>query len=52
MDLDRLHPDILSLILNNIKIATSVKYIPMEDGEQSYTIFYKNYYPYHLFDHD
>lgn len=52
MDLDNLHPDILTLILNNIEINTNVKYIPMGDGEQNYTIFYKNYYPYHLVCHD
>ena len=46
--MDTFNIDILKIIINKIIIQTSVKYIPYGDGEQNYTIFYKNTYPYSL----
>lgn len=46
--MDFFNCDILRKIINNVNIQTSVKYIPYGDGEQSYTVFYKNIYPYSL----
>ena len=37
--------DILEKILERIKLERKIKYIPKGDGEQNYTIFYKEYYP-------
>lgn len=41
---------IYNLILDYIKIKTSIKYIQgyENDGEQMRTIFYKNYYPFNF----
>tara|TARA_B100002051_G_C16297516_1_gene421198 strand:- start:347 stop:520 length:174 start_codon:yes stop_codon:yes gene_type:complete len=38
--------DILEKILERIKLERKIKYIPKGDGEQNYTIFYKEYYPF------
>lgn len=46
MDIIMSNPDILSHIINQITIPQRVKYIPFGDGEQTYTIFYKDTYPY------
>ena len=40
--------DVLKLVFNKIEIKNSVRYIPFGDGEQNYTIFYKNYYPFNM----
>ena len=40
--------DILELILQKIPIKSKIKYIPFGDGEQNYSIFYKESYPYYL----
>jgi len=42
-------PDILvTKIFPYIHIETGVKYIPLGDGEQNYTVFYKKILPYAL----
>jgi len=46
MDIINSNPDILSHIIKQITIPQRVKYIPFGDGEQTYTIFYKDSYPY------
>ena len=46
--MNHLTSDLINNILNNINIKTSIKYIPYGDGEQNFTIFYKNKYPYNL----
>ena len=46
--MDRLDDDSLRTILSKVKIETSIRYVPYGDGEQNYTIFYKNVYPYTL----
>ena len=42
--------DLYANILKFIHIAQCVKYIPNHcgDGEQNYSYFYKNYYPFNL----
>ena len=44
--------DVLKLVFNKIEIKNSIKYIPYGDGEQNYTIFYKNYYPFNMVNRD
>ena len=46
--MESLEDSIIEVIFNKIDLKTAVHYIPYGDGEQNYTIFYKNYYPYHL----
>ncbi len=46
--MEKLDTNSLRTVLNKISIETSVKYIPFGDGEQNYSIFYKNTYPYIL----
>ena len=48
MDIINSNPDILSHIIKQITIPQRVKYIPFGDGEQNYSIFYKESYPYYL----
>lgn len=40
--------EIFEKIVSNIKLDNRVMYIPYGDGEQNYTIFYKDIYPYKL----
>ena len=40
--MDRLDDDTLITILSKVKLETSIRYVPYGDGEQNYTIFYKN----------
>ena len=46
--MNKLSDDILYKILDKIEIKTSIKYIPYEDGEQNYSVFYKKKYPYNV----
>ena len=40
--------DILYKIFDKIKITRRIKYISYGDGEQNYSIFYKELYPYNI----
>tara|TARA_B100001175_G_C19412404_1_gene591840 strand:- start:141 stop:314 length:174 start_codon:yes stop_codon:yes gene_type:complete len=40
--------DILYKIFDKIKIKTRIKYLSYGDGEQHYSIFYKELYPYNI----
>ena len=40
--------DVLYNILERINIKTNIKYISYGDGEQNYSIFYENKYPYNI----
>ena len=41
-------PELIKKILSKINVKQTVQYIPFGDGEQNYTIFRKNLYPYIL----
>lgn len=40
--MNNLPVDIILRILDNIEIQTKIKYISYGDGEQTYSLFYKN----------
>lgn len=40
--MNNLPEDVILKILDNIEIQTKIKYISYGDGEQTYSIFYKN----------
>ena len=48
MDINVLNDDLLHCIFNNIKLNTIMKHYPVGDGEQTYTRFIIQKYPYHL----